>query len=412
MQFWIAAALLVALSLVLVLLPLLRGSGQGGRRASYDLQIYRDQLREVDAELARGVLTAEEAEATRIEISRRLIAAGDAEERETDIATAPRRMSRLAGLLLTLAVGGSAFAIYDRLGAAGMPDLPLAERERRLAEARANRPEQAEAEAAVERRFSENPDLRPALRDQDAALIAQLREKLEDRPGDLVGRRLLARTLGALGQYREARAAQQEVVDMQGGAAAPGDLVDLAELMVVAAGGYVSPEAEAAIVRALERSPDDPVARYYSGLSLIQSGRADLAYPIWARLLGEGPADAPWIAPIERDIGEVARLAGQPIPEAASPAPGPGRAEIDAAEALSPEERQEMIEGMVARLGERLATQGGPPGDWARLIRSLGVIGQPDRARAILDEARTAFEGDPRAIAEIEDAAREGGILR
>jgi cytochrome c-type biogenesis protein CcmH len=73
----------VAGSLALVLAPLLRGPDRLARRASHDMQVFRDQVREIDADLARGVLSAEEAAATRIEVSRRLLAAADAEAAET-----------------------------------------------------------------------------------------------------------------------------------------------------------------------------------------------------------------------------------------------------------------------------------------------------------------------------------------
>jgi cytochrome c-type biogenesis protein CcmH len=69
-----------------------------------------------------------------------------------------------------------------------------------------------------------------------------------------------------------------------------------------------------------------------------------------------------------------------------------------------------MIEGMVAGLAERLAAQGGPPEDWARLVRSLGVLGRGDEAAAIRDEARQAFAGDAAALALIAAAAREAGL--
>jgi cytochrome c-type biogenesis protein CcmH len=179
--------------------------------------------------------------------------------------------------------------------------------------------------------------------------------------------------------------------------------VDLAELMILAAGGYVSPEAEAALARGLARDPGSPVGRYYAGLAALQRGRADLAFPIWSRLLAEGPPDAPWVAAIEAEIGEVARLAGRPPPDV----PGPGAAELEAAEGMDPEARTAMIEGMVDQLSERLATEGGPPEDWAQLIRSLGVLGRREAAAAIAAEARTVFAGDAAALELIATAAGE-----
>jgi cytochrome c-type biogenesis protein CcmH len=65
---------------------------------------------------------------------------------------------------------------------------------------------------------------------------------------------------------------------------------------------------------------------------------------------------------------------------------------------------------MVDQLSQRLATEGGPPEDWARLIRSLGVLGRRDEAGAILTEARAVHAGDATGLAAIEAAARDAGL--
>ncbi len=404
MPFWILSGLLILASLLIVLAPLLRGRASASRRASYDIRVYRDQLREVDVERARGLLSKSEADATRIEVSRRLLHAADAEMLEAETRTAPRRTSLLAGLLTGLAVMAAALLLYNTTGAPGLPDLPRAERAQRMAEARANRPGQAEAEAAMAR----EPGAQPQMTYEDAALIDQLRTVLEERPDDVRGRHLLARSLASMGLFADARAAQEDVLALLGQTATADDRFELAELMILAAGGYVSPEAEAALASGLQQAPEHPLGRYYSGVALLQAGRPDLAYPLWARLLEEGPPDAPWIAPIEARIGEVARQAGQPAPSRT----GPDAADVEAAEDMTPEDRQAMIEGMVENLGARLAEQGGPPADWAQFIRALGVLGQTERANAVLQEARSKFAGDPDALSRLDAAARAGGLTQ
>jgi cytochrome c-type biogenesis protein CcmH len=118
-----------------------------------------------------------------------------------------------------------------------------------------------------------------------------------------------------------------------------------------------------------------------------QQGRPDLAFPIWRNLMAESTADAPWLDPIRLQIEEVAALAGERVtladlPQPAAPAaPGPTPEQIEAAAEMAPEDRSAMIEGMVAGLADRLATEGGPPEDWARLITAFGVLGR-DRTGA------------------------------
>ncbi len=407
--FWGIAAAVVIGCLGAVFAPLMRGAGRAERRASYDLQVHRDQLREIDADLARGVLGEAEAAATRIEVARRLLAAAEAESAEAAATTAPRRLTRLAAPAMMAVLALAAVGLYAGLGAPGLPDQPLGPRLAREAAARAHRPGQAEAEAMTARQAAVTPA--PEASAEDQALVTRLQAALASRPDDLEGHRLLAQSLAALGRWAEARAAEERVLEILGDRAQAKDLVDLAELRILAAGGYVSPEAETALSRALALDPANPVGRYYSGLTLIQGGRPDLAYRVWSSLLQEGPPDAPWIAPVKAGLDEAARLTGLPPATSAAPAaPGPTAADIDAAGALPADQRQAMIESMVDQLSQRLAAQGGPPADWAKLIRSLGVLGRRDQAATILAEARSAHAGDAAALAQIEAAARDAGI--
>jgi cytochrome c-type biogenesis protein CcmH len=399
--FLAAAATLALGCAAIVLRPLIRGASRAERRASYDMQVYRDQLREIDAEAARGILTPAEAEAVRVEVSRRLLAAADAEAGEEGAGSAPRRASLIGAAAFAVALAGGTLLLYRDLGAPELPDQPLQARLAALDAARAERPGQAVAETAAAEAAAGRPALPEEASEEELALVDQLAALLVERPDDVAGRRLLARSAAALGRWPQARAAQQEVVALLGEEATAADRTDLAELMVFAAGGYVSPEAEAELARALALEPENPVARYYSGLALLQSGRADLALPIWSRLLAEGPADAPWIGPIAAEIDAVAALAGQPAP------PVPSREEIAG---MAPEDQAAMIEGMVSQLSERLATEGGPPEDWARLIRSLGVLGRTEEAQAIWTEAQGVFAADPAALGMIEATAREAGL--
>jgi cytochrome c-type biogenesis protein CcmH len=405
MLFWGIAGLVVAGSLLAMLAPLLRGAGDAGRRASYDMQVYRDQLREIDRDVGRGVVTAAEAEAVRVEVSRKLLATADAEAREAEGAGAPRRISLAAGLAVGLAALALTGLLYIRVGAPGLGDQPLAARIAQAAEERANRPAQEEVEAAVA--ANAPPPAAAAVPEEEAALVDRLARLLEDRPDDLEGHRLLARSLASLGRFPEAWRAQERVVTLLGPRATDEDYVMLAEMMIIAANGYVSPEAEVALTRALGIEPGNPPGRYYSGLSLLQGGRPDLAYRLWEGLLREGPPEAPWVQAIAAEIDAVAAMVGLPPPDF-GPAVAPPPPIFQAPEA----EQQAMIEGMVASLGQRLATEGGPPEDWAQLIRSLGVLGRIGEAAAIWSEAREVYADNPAALATLEDAARTARLLQ
>jgi cytochrome c-type biogenesis protein CcmH len=157
--------------------------------------------------------------------------------------------------------------------------------------------------------------------------------------------------------------------------------IDLAEMMILAAGGYVSPEAEEALVRGLELEPRNGTARYYAGLMYAQQGRPDLAFPIWRNLMAESTADAPWLDPIRLQIEEVAALAGERVtpgrPAAAQfgPAPGPTPSRWRPPPSFRRGSRRD-DRGHGRGPRRRLATEGGPPEDWARLITAFGVLGR------------------------------------
>jgi cytochrome c-type biogenesis protein CcmH len=206
--------------------------------------------------------------------------------------------------------------------------------------------------------------------------------------------------------------AQTRLIEVLGNAVTGRHFIDQAEMMILAAGGYVSPEAERALMRGLQLEPRNGTARYYVGLMYAQQGRPDLAFPIWRNLMAESTVDAPWLEPIRLQIEEVAFLAGidvtlAELPQPSGPAPtrGPTAEDIEAAQGMSAGDQAAMIEGMVAGLAERLATEGGPPEDWARLINAQIVLGRTEDAQAVYDEARSVFADLPEALALIDQAA-------
>lgn len=399
MVFWLIALLLVLLVAGLLAWPLL-GRGSSQARANPDLGVYRDQLAEVESDQAKGVLAADEAERIRTEIARRILEADRNAASASPSGMAGRGATLTLSAILVLFLFGASAGVYSWIGADGAPDLPLGQRTD-MAENAAPRPSQDEVETAV----GDMSELADQADQTYRDLVAKLRETVAGRPDDLEGHVLLAQHEARLGNFARAHRAKARVIELKGDAAKASDYTDLAELMIIAAGGYVSPKAESALGKAIRLDPGDARARYYSGLDLAQNGRADLAYRIWRELLEQGPQDAPWIAPIRNQIAEVARLAGIN----AEPLPGPDANTIGDAANMDDAERDAMIRGMVAQLSERLASDGGSAAEWARLIRAYGVLGDRDKAAAALATAQKVFASDPAALAEIDRAARDAG---
>ncbi|MFV0300024.1 MAG: c-type cytochrome biogenesis protein CcmI [Paracoccus sp. (in: a-proteobacteria)] len=411
MLFWFFCAILVVIVALAILAPVWRARGETGAEsaAAYDLQVYRDQLREVERDLTRGVVGTDEAERLRREIGRKVL---EADRRAAEDRPAARGggAGGIAAALALIAVLGGAVWLYQREGVPGMPDLPLAARIDAAEAAYDSRPSQAEAEAGA-------PPLDRGEIDADyAALIEQLRAAVAKTPDDPQGLALLSMHETRLGNLDAAIAAQRHLIEVKGAEASAHDHAMLASQLVEAAGGLITPEAEAEIARVLRTEPRNAQARYMLGLLQAQNGRPDRAFPIWRDLLEEGPPDAPWIPPIRAAIPDLAWLAGQPDylppePAGAMPAlPGPDADAMAAAEGMSEADRQQMIAGMVDRLEARLASQGGSPEEWARLIGALTVLGKRDHAAEIWGEAQTRFAAQPEALDVVRKAATEAGL--
>jgi len=398
--FWaVAAALAVAVAATLI-------SALGRQRglvpaAVQDLQVYRDQLAEVDRDLTRGTIAAEEAQRVRTEVSRRLLDADRALRGETAASGGIPAVVPVAVVVGLIAAAGAA---YWQIGAPGYPDLPLEQRLALSEERMQSRPSQAELVAAAPK-----PPAPIDIAPDFLELMQKLRTATAERPDDPRGLELLSRNEAALGNYIAAEAAQRQVIALKAADATSADHAALAEIMIAAAGGFVSPEAEAELVSALKIDPTNPAARYYSGVLFAEVGRFDRTFALWQPLLEEGPADAPWIAPIRTGIAEVAFRAG--VNYELPPEKGPTAADVGAAADMALEERETMIEGMVAQLSDRLATEGGTVEDWNRLIRSLTVLERRQEAQAIYDEAKTRFAGQNAELSFLRLAAVETGLV-
>ena len=361
-------ALVAFLALLPILAPLLRGSRPVAGRASFDQAVYRDQLLELDRDIARGVITGDEAGSARLEIQRRLLAA------DRQPAAAPRltRSPVLAGLVFVFVVGGS-LSGYLWLGAPGIPDEPFAARQGKLAK--------AQAPSSLER--------------ATGALAA----KLKQNPSDADGWVLYGHSLAMLRQWDQAEAAYRKAIAL--GKTDPDVLGDHAEIMVMQAGGTVTPAAEAAFQQVLKDDPNSWIARYYLSVAAMQAGEPRKAIEGFQAVLAELPEDSPLRRQLGQKVAEAAQAAGIPVPALAkgtppapSAAPGPDAKAMADAASMPDAQRQAMINGMVAGLAAKQAADPGNLDGWLRLGRAYAVLHQADKAADAYDKAAALKPAD------------------
>ena len=373
MLLWLAFALMTAAAIFAVLWPLSR---RGEARGGTEVAVYRDQLDEIARDRAAGLIGEAEAEAARIEVSRRLIAAAEAPATAMPSSGAGalmrRRATAVIGLLL-LPLGAT--LLYLALGSPQLPGQPLAAR---LAD--------AHSKGSI------------------AAMISQVEAHLERNPDDARGYEVLAPVYMRLGRFDAAVAARRKLIALKGDSA--DREADLGEALTAAANGIVTDEAKAAFDAAVRLEPNEAKSHFFLGLAAEQDGDKDKAVAIWKAMLANAPADAPWTEAVK---GAVARVTGEKTPAVAA-APGPDAGQIAAAQQMSEKDRTAMIRGMVTRLADKLKQDGNDVDGWQRLLRAYVVLGDRDKAVAAAGEARRALVGEPDKLRQIEDMIKTLGL--
>lgn len=229
MVFWTVTALIAFAAALLLAMIIIRAREQGEPAAAYDLRVYRQQLREVDKDLARGVINEGDAERIRTEISRRILAADTQLQKRKSGPAQPRSLSLISAVTTALLITGGTLGLYWQLGAPGYGDLGLKDRIRLAGERAENRPSQAEAEAEV-------PALtNPQVEEGYVKLVEQLRKTAGERENDAQGQALLAQHEANLGNFKAAYEAKANYIRLAEGKVNARDFTELAELKIMAA---------------------------------------------------------------------------------------------------------------------------------------------------------------------------------
>ena len=273
MILWGAIAVLSVLAILYVMRPLLSAQ-EGAGEAATSLGVYKSQLAEVDADLARGLISAAEADAARLEIKRRILGS----DKMVDAVAGDRLPlpATAAGALLCLAMS---IGLYLHLGQPSLPGRPYT-----LAA------EKAALSEAVDTEFD--------------AMLAKLETHLKANPEDIDALKAMGWAQMRAGAPDKAIAALKKATQL-----APQDLQVLAlygETLVEAARGKVSEEALAVFEQVLAADARDPRALYYKGLRLSQTGAQKQALDLWIALIKDSPKDAEWLPQIRKQAQDLA----------------------------------------------------------------------------------------------------------
>jgi cytochrome c-type biogenesis protein CcmH len=348
MILWPIFALMTVGAVVAVWLPLARR--QRSVRSGSDIAVYRDQLEEIDRDEAASLIGNVEAEAARVEVSRRLIAAAEAAKAANVIAPPAsaglhRRATLAAAIvLLPLTAGATCFSL-------GSPNL-------------------------VPVSMNAATDGQP-LPGGIEKTVAEVETYLESNPRNGRGWELLAPVYLRLGRFDDAVRARRNALEIFGADAAR--LGDLGEAILMASNGVVTAEAKGLFERANAADPEDVMAQYYLGLSAKQDGRRDEAEKRWRTLLSSAPAGAEWLPLVKNALARIDEKSPSVV-------------------VAPPKHNGGAIEAMVERLAERLKKDGSDVAGWIQLVRSYRVLGKADKVNATIVDAHTALANNQEAL--------------
>jgi cytochrome c-type biogenesis protein CcmH len=385
---WVVLACLTAIVLIVLLRPLV-GAGTAERAPeAFDAAVYRDQLNEIESDRARGLIGEEEAEAARVEIARRLLAA-DSKARASDRAKSDGARARAAMIAIGAALPLLALGLYLTYGSPRLPDQPLAARLQ---------------DPASDRNLE--------------ALVARVEARLREHPEEGEGWEVIAPVYMGWRRYGDAAQAYAQAIRLLGPSAKR--LSGQGQAVVLSNNGVVTEDARSVLERAFTLDPTLIEPRILLAIAKEQDGQFQAAIEDWRALLSKADGDAPWREMVEKRIALAeAHLAGKPLAEAETAAPpqtgaqsqnGPSASDIAAAQNMSPAERQAMVERMVQGLAARLDQDGSDLPGWLKLVRAYSVLDRKDDALKALQRAKSQFSGNTQAIEQLDRLAAELGL--
>ena len=338
MMLWIILTVMTASAAVLVATPFLRRSGRGDVNPNGQLEVFRDQLREVERESEGGLIDKDQADAARAEIRRRALAADHAAPLPPGQPPRPSSNIAVIGIAGIIVLGSvTLYAINGR------PELQSG-----VAVSNVGRsPGILAALHAQGQQTTSDHDRNatPAGLATVEEMIDRLRLRLTAEPIDPEGWRMLGWSLFSTERYPEAVEAYAKAVAQQPDVAALQS--SYGEAIVRSSNGEVTQVARRAFDKAVALDTKDPRARFFKGLAQEQAGDKKAALDAWIAILKDASPDEDWVSDLEQRVAALAQEIGIDITGGLTQRKGPTTAEIRNAAGLSADQQSAMIRGMV-----------------------------------------------------------------
>jgi cytochrome c-type biogenesis protein CcmH len=315
--FILVSLLLLALGVAVLAWPLLRGPRAAPEpKADAIIGLFREKLRDLEAEHAGGGMAAAQYEQSRRELERQLLEA--VAVRPAAAPPAGPAPARWSAVLVGSFVLVAPIVLYVFLGA------PAALVPGAIAPADGGGGAGGEAAAEGKTRAG------PLTNAQVQKMIDSLVEALKKSPGDAQGWTMLARAYSYEHQYPESVRAFTRAVALN-----PKDarlLADMADAMAMANGQNLDGEPLKLLERALQIDPRDLKALALAGTAAFDHQQYDKAIDYWERALKVAPNDPEFARGLRSSLDEARKLAGRP-------AAAPSLADSGAAPAVDPSPR-------------------------------------------------------------------------
>lgn len=358
MVIWVIFSLMTVAVIIAILWPLSRPETALQQADDADIAFYKEQTSEIDRDLARGLLSPEEAEAAKAEAGRRLLRSARSDtgivyaEYDSKPSLNRRRTASVLALAVVPVLGLGLYWVH------GVPDYAVRFDEARI-ELQKRQGEQSEDSKI-------------------AAAVEEMEQHLKANPADGRGWELIAPVYLRIGRADNSVAAYEKTIELLGESSQR--LTGYGRALFYAANGVVYDKAREVFEKAAAMDPKADVARFYLGYAAEMNGDPVKAKEYYNAALAITPD---W--PVVRE-----RLAQLDKPQQ------------DDDQHVSPEAINAMIDSMAARLDQ----DGGKPEEWVQLVRSYMVTGQKDKAIEAAAKARKALAANRGGLDAFENAVR------